>query len=195
MSVGQRTLGAGFCHRSCQCLQAPNHAPMTKLLDIVIRQSTATPHPHQPSPHPGEPSQGPTGRCNAKNNVHTLKNRAASPGRAKPWSSLVTDPPNLRMRAFLKCSGKAIGDHFNAILPTSHPLSSQPPALSQDSSSSHPGDNYSDRLAVKGGSVAWKALEAALRLLERSADACPPLKSTMGGLVACLDLTHVSYCV
>ncbi|KAF4609704.1 hypothetical protein D9613_011988 [Agrocybe pediades] len=36
--------------------------------------------------------------------------------------------------------------------------------------------------------TAWKALEIALRLLEKSADACPPLKSTVGGLVACLDL-------
>ncbi|KAF4609653.1 hypothetical protein D9613_012004 [Agrocybe pediades] len=34
----------------------------------------------------------------------------------------------------------------------------------------------------------WKAVETALRLLEKSADPCAPLKSTMGGLVACLDL-------
>ncbi|KIM51846.1 hypothetical protein SCLCIDRAFT_12017 [Scleroderma citrinum Foug A] len=43
---------------------------------------------------------------------------------------------------------------------------------------------------VKAGSVAWKGLETALRLLERSADAFPPLKSAIGGLVACLDLTQ-----
>ncbi|KAF9551100.1 WD40 repeat-like protein [Agrocybe pediades] len=36
--------------------------------------------------------------------------------------------------------------------------------------------------------VAWKATETVLRLLEKSADACPPLKSAVGGLVACLDL-------
>ncbi|KAF4609643.1 hypothetical protein D9613_011944 [Agrocybe pediades] len=36
--------------------------------------------------------------------------------------------------------------------------------------------------------TAWKAMETALRLLEKSADACGPLKSTVGGLVACLDL-------
>lgn len=47
---------------------------------------------------------------------------------------------------------------------------------------------------VKAGSVAWKGLETALRLLERSADAFPPLKSAVGGLVACLDLTQVNYC-
>ena len=47
---------------------------------------------------------------------------------------------------------------------------------------------------VKAGSVAWKGLETALRLLERSADAFPPLKSAVGGLVACLDLSQVSYC-
>jgi hypothetical protein len=47
---------------------------------------------------------------------------------------------------------------------------------------------------VKAGSVAWNGLETALRLLERSADAFPPLKSAVGGLVACLDLTQVNYC-
>ena len=45
---------------------------------------------------------------------------------------------------------------------------------------------------VKAGSVAWKGLETALRLLEKSADAFPPLKSAVGGLVACLDLTQVN---
>ena len=102
---------------------------------------------------------------------------------------MASDPPKPRTRAFLKRSGKAIGDRLNTIFPPSRP---SPPALSQDPSSTHPGDNYSDRL-VKAGSVAWNALETALRLLERSADACPPLKSAVGGLVACLDLTHVSY--
>ena len=178
--------------------------------------------------------------------------------------TMASDQPKSRTRAFLKRSGKAIGDRFNTIFTTSRPSSPQPPALpdpnlnttnplpeplgvaanqscdailpnshtpsldtsaharinpanaeavtgvetsrprsdehsrsdrlSQGSSSTHPGDNYSDRL-VKAGSVAWKALEMALRLLNESADACPPLKSAVGGLVDCLDLTHVSYCV
>jgi hypothetical protein len=47
---------------------------------------------------------------------------------------------------------------------------------------------------VKAGSVAWKGLETALRLLEKSAGAFPPLKSALSGLVACLDLTQVNYC-
>jgi len=33
----------------------------------------------------------------------------------------------------------------------------------------------------------------ALRLLEKSADAFPPLKSAVSGLVACLDLAQVSH--
>jgi len=41
--------------------------------------------------------------------------------------------------------------------------------------------------------VTWSALETALRLLEKSADAFPPLKSAVGGLVACLDLAQVGY--
>jgi hypothetical protein len=36
-------------------------------------------------------------------------------------------------------------------------------------------------------------LLTALRLLERSADAFPPLKSAVGGLIACVDLAQVSH--
>ncbi|KAF9556966.1 WD40 repeat-like protein [Agrocybe pediades] len=36
--------------------------------------------------------------------------------------------------------------------------------------------------------TAWNAMETVLRLLKESADAFPPLKSAVGGLVACLDL-------
>ncbi|KAF4609673.1 hypothetical protein D9613_012022 [Agrocybe pediades] len=36
--------------------------------------------------------------------------------------------------------------------------------------------------------TAWKSTEVALRVLEKSADAFPPLKSAVAGLVACLDL-------
>ncbi|GJJ10930.1 hypothetical protein Clacol_005159 [Clathrus columnatus] len=40
----------------------------------------------------------------------------------------------------------------------------------------------------KGLGVAWNGLETALRILEKSADTFPPLKSFVGGLVAFLDL-------
>ncbi|KAJ7782078.1 WD40-repeat-containing domain protein [Mycena olivaceomarginata] len=66
----------------------------------------------------------------------------------------------------------------DTILPTFRP-----------SSSSHPEANISDKLKKAWG-MAWNGLETALRLLEKSADACPPLKSAVGGLVACLDLTQ-----
>ena len=46
---------------------------------------------------------------------------------------------------------------------------------------------------VKATSVARNGLETALRLLEKSADAFPPLKSAVGGLLACLDLFEVGY--
>ena len=42
-------------------------------------------------------------------------------------------------------------------------------------------------------SAAWSGLETALRLLNKSADAFPPLKSAVGGLLACIDLAEVSY--
>ena len=133
---------------------------------------------------------------------------------------MASDPPKSRRRALLK----AMRDGFHAIFPTSRSSSPQPPALpdtvneapdvpgtivktsrpqgdelstsdqpSQPSSSTRPGNNYSDRL-VKAGSVAWKGLETALRLLEKSANAFPPLKAAVGGLVACLDLFEVGYC-
>jgi len=72
----------------------------------------------------------------------------------------------------------------DAILPTSRPSSQQSP--------SYPELNTSDKLKKAWG-VTWSGLETALRLLEKSADAFPPLKSAVGGLVACLDLAQVGY--
>jgi len=61
-----------------------------------------------------------------------------------------------------------------------------------EQSSSHSEPNTSDKLKKAWG-VTWSGLETALRLLEKSADAFPPLKSAVGGLVACLDLTQVGH--
>jgi hypothetical protein len=41
--------------------------------------------------------------------------------------------------------------------------------------------------------VARSGLETALRVLEKSADAFPPLKSAVSGLVACMDVIQASY--
>jgi len=72
----------------------------------------------------------------------------------------------------------------DAILPTSDPSSKQ--------SASDTDRNTSDKLKKAWG-VTLNGVKTALRLLERSADAFPPLKSAVGGLVACLDLAQVSY--
>lgn len=40
--------------------------------------------------------------------------------------------------------------------------------------------------------VVWSGLEKALRLLEQSSDAFPPLRSAVGALVECLDIVQVS---
>ncbi|KAF4613913.1 hypothetical protein D9613_008176 [Agrocybe pediades] len=53
------------------------------------------------------------------------------------------------------------------------------PSTAQQATQQHGGD------PVK---TAWKATEVALRVLEKSADAFPPLKAAAGVLVACLDL-------
>jgi len=45
----------------------------------------------------------------------------------------------------------------------------------------------------KAWDVTRSGLLTALRILEKSADAFPPLKSAVGGLVACLDLAQVSH--
>jgi hypothetical protein len=71
----------------------------------------------------------------------------------------------------------------DVILPTSHPSSQQP---------FHPELNTSDKLKKAWG-VKWSALETALRLLAKSADVFPPLKSAVCALVACLDLAQVGY--
>jgi hypothetical protein len=67
-------------------------------------------------------------------------------------------------------------------------------ASSQQSSPhpSHPESNISEKIN-KAWSVTQSGLLTALRLLEKSAGAFPPLKSAVGGLVACLDLAQVSY--
>jgi hypothetical protein len=61
---------------------------------------------------------------------------------------------------------------------------------STEQTSSRSGLKPSDKLKNAWG-VAWNGLETALRVLERSADACPLLKSVLGGLIACLDLAQV----
>ena len=84
-----------------------------------------------------------------------------------------------------------------AIVETSQPRGDEPSTSgrpsSQRPSSTRSVHNYSDWL-VKAGSVGGKGLVTALRLLEKSADAFPPLKSAVGGLLACLDLAQVGYC-
>ena len=132
---------------------------------------------------------------------------------------MASDPPKSRRRGLVK----AIRDGFHTMFPNPRSSSRQPRALpdtvngasdgpgiivktsqpqgdelstsdqpSQPSSSTRPGNNYSDAL-VKARSVACYGLETALRLLEKSADAFPPLKSAVGGLLACLDLFEVGY--
>ncbi|KAF9551113.1 hypothetical protein CPC08DRAFT_317901 [Agrocybe pediades] len=67
----------------------------------------------------------------------------------------------------------------------SHPPSSNPNPTPPTNHQEQP----EQRNIIKDyGATVWEATETALRLLEKSADACAPLKSTVGGLVACLDL-------
>ncbi|KAF4615147.1 hypothetical protein D9613_003435 [Agrocybe pediades] len=45
-------------------------------------------------------------------------------------------------------------------------------------------------LPQKYGSLPWKAMQTALRLLQKNSDGFPPLKTAVGVLVTCLDLTQ-----
>lgn len=80
-------------------------------------------------------------------------------------------------------------------------IETNPPRGDEPSTSDRPSQQFSSICLKKNyseglkevGNGAWKALDTALRLLAQSADACPPLKSALGGLVACVDLTQVSY--
>ena len=42
--------------------------------------------------------------------------------------------------------------------------------------------------------VVWNGLQTALGVLKESSDVFPPLKSAVGGLVACLNVVQVKYC-
>ena len=75
---------------------------------------------------------------------------------------------------------------------TASPLSSAPSRVDTDRQRSEECSTSLRPALVKAGSVAWKGLETALRLLEKSSGAFPPLKSAVGILVACLDLTEVN---
>lgn len=66
---------------------------------------------------------------------------------------------------------QAIRHSLDVILPSSRPGSPHPVAES----------------------AAWNGLETALRVLEKSTDALPPLKSAAAGLLACLDIIQVSH--
>src|SRR3954465_7003348 len=109
-----------------------------------------------------------------------------------------SDPPKPRKRdALLKTFQKVIspisrsGSPQPPTLPDTDTANviAQPPGLARNKSK-HTISSKSD-VVKKSGSVAWKGLETALRLLEKSADVFPPLKSAVGGLVACLDLIQV----
>ncbi|KAF9548010.1 WD40 repeat-like protein [Agrocybe pediades] len=45
-------------------------------------------------------------------------------------------------------------------------------------------------LPQRNGSLPWKAMQTALRLLQQNSDGFPPLKTAVGVLVTCLDLTQ-----
>ena len=80
--------------------------------------------------------------------------------------------------------------------PPGVPSSTFPSSTSEPSSQpaiSAPPDNGASGKYKEGFSVAWHGLETVLRVLEKSADAFPPLKSAVGGLVACLDVVQVSH--
>jgi len=119
--------------------------------------------------------------------------------------------------------GKSIGNRVrearDAILSTSRASSGANPPSTADGSQQPPGHSSSaipgsgnvtsgqssqNAIAAtpdtstqgkykNGLGVAWHGLETALRVLEKSADAFPPLKSAVGGLVACLDVVEVSH--
>jgi len=80
--------------------------------------------------------------------------------------------------------------------PPGVPSSTLPSSTSEPSSQpaiATPPDTGASGKYKEGFSVAWHGLETVLRVLEKSADAFPPLKSAVGGLVACLDVVQVSH--
>ena len=92
-----------------------------------------------------------------------------------------SDPgsPSLHWPAHAQANAVNGDPDVPAIVDASQPRGDEPSIWgrpSQRPSSTRPGHNYSDWL-VKAGSVGGKGLVTALRLLEKSADAFPPLSS------------------
>ena len=84
-------------------------------------------------------------------------------------------------------------DIHDSVMSTPHPSSQQSQdTISSKQSASGTERNTSDKLKKAWG-VTWSGLQTTLRLLEKSANAFPPLQSAVGGLVPCLDLAHVGY--
>lgn len=96
-------------------------------------------------------------------------------------------------------------DQINDVQPTSHQMQdvdmqspgSLVPTISPASTAVNTASSAITRpIAVdtlkEAGNTAWTSLETALRVLEKSMDAFPPLKSAVGELVTCLDVIQVS---
>jgi len=131
---------------------------------------------------------------------------------------MASPPPRKESKIqWLKVPRRAFNRARNAISPNSRPHSPVEPALPKTSTSQRSSallaTDSANRVAGAEGNrsqdtasqtntsekikKAWgvtrSGLMTALRILEKSADAFPPLKSAVGGLVACLDLAQVSH--
>ncbi|KAF8965937.1 hypothetical protein BDZ97DRAFT_740307 [Flammula alnicola] len=163
----------------------PSKPKISKRFGKVLRRArdAILPTSHPSSPH--APALARTSTANIPNDAPGVeRNRSQDAILSPPHpssqrsSNLLGTNPTEKVR---KTPGVVGNRSQDTILPTSRTSSQQ--------SSSHLAPNTSDKLKNAWG-VAWKGLETALRLLEKGAAACPPLQSTVGGLVACLNLTQ-----
>ena len=151
------------------------------------------------SPQP--PNRPERKRDRAKRILKNIFNRSSSRSRASPHPGVVSQaasPADTRTSspqpASVPVEPTADARPSSPHLPTVGGPSHAETRPSSTTSASVPGASsasVADKIKAIAR-VAGSGLETTVRLLDKSADACPPLKSAVGGLVACLDLAQVS---
>ena len=124
-------------------------------------------HPHSPTPSLPETS--------IPNVPHEVPGVVEGPSRVMSSTPhLATDSTNKNSKTL----GDVEGSRAHGVIVATSQRSSSLPEIDK---------------VKKAWDVTRSGLVTALRLLENTADAFPPLKSVVSGLVACLDLAQVSY--
>ncbi|KAF4613239.1 hypothetical protein D9613_010773 [Agrocybe pediades] len=113
-------------------------------------------------------------------------------------TSMESKSPKGRARKFVdalrvnRWGRRSVSQESRRPLQSSDSQSSNPtaPPSQSDPQAGTASEASAQNLPQKNGSLPWKAMQTALRLLQKNSDGFPPLKIAVGVLVTCLDLTQ-----